>query len=165
MDTETLDRLLMDRALGALSPDVETLVAAYLQHDENAAQRAREFGSAADAARDVLRESATVALPPFPAVRVQALERARHRLVWVRNAAGLAAAVVIGVGLGFGLAPRPPVERPASPPSALYAAAPPGRGFWSVSNLVNEAQAARRSPQARVMWESPVALPKLRGES
>jgi anti-sigma factor RsiW len=167
MDPETLDRLLMDRALGGLPPDMETLLAAYLEANSRAAARAREFEQAAAAARNVLRERTPLSLPPFPAVRIDQLERARRRVTWVRNVGGLAAAVLLGIGLGVALLghrSEVPAGRMAPAPTvaALDAELKPGE-FWSAARLYEQARHNRRSDSVRFIWYSAVERPRLGG--
>lgn len=173
MNTETLDRLLMDRALGALPRDADALLAAYLDHDSASATRAREFNAAATAARRLFQQPASAGLPPFPALRIHELEQARQRLRILRHVAGLAAALVVGLGLGIGFssgrAPRAaePTATLSHEPRWASAAAPgrPQQGFWSTQRLYNDARDARRSDSVRVIWDSAVSLPKPGGES
>ncbi len=173
MDAETLERLLMDRALGALSPDADALLTAYLEHDAEATERSREFAAAATSARHVLRRAAPATLPPFPAAGVQQLEQARRRLVWVRNAASMAAALVIGVGLGAWLTKQMPADgRTDVKPVVVEFVAklpvaepePAANRFWSTQRLYEQARRTKRVEAARVIWDSPVLKPRLRGE-
>jgi anti-sigma factor RsiW len=174
MDAEVLERLLLDRALGALPPDVESLLTDYLERDRAAAARAREYESAAADARRVLGSPAAIQLPPFPAARMGKVERTRRRLVLIRNVGGLAAALVIGVGLGAGLLQSGPTARsdrehpmlqPAPAPMLAAAAASSARpgGFWSAERLYEAARSAKRSTSAHVVWESPISEPSIGG--
>jgi anti-sigma factor RsiW len=168
VDPETLDRLLMDRALGGLPIDVERLLTAYLEANSPAADRAREFEQAAAAARDVLRERAPVSLPPFPALRIDQLERAQRRVVWVRNVGGLAAALLLGIGLGIALLGHRgevPAGRATQAPivAVVGTKLKPG-GFWSAARLYEQVRHNRRSDSVRLVWDSAVERPRLGGE-
>jgi anti-sigma factor RsiW len=169
MDSETLDRLLMDRALGALAADTDALLARYLEHDGAAAARAREFATAATAARLVLAKAAPAGLPPFPALRVQKVEQARQRLWALRYVAGIAAALIVGLGLGIGFsAGRGHGPDSAMAPAPRLASAGPARtprDFWSMQRLYDDARGARRSESIRLIWDSAVSLPKRGDES
>lgn len=171
MNAETLERLLMDRALGELSPDVESLLAAYLEHDAQAAARADEFLAAAAAARQVLTKVAPAALPPYPALRLESVGRAHRRLVLVRNVAGVAAALVLGVGLGAAFVGRAGESAGGTHPAravtfASAAAQPAGHeGFWSTQRLYERAREAKRPEVPRVFWDSTVERPRLEGKS
>jgi anti-sigma factor RsiW len=174
METETLERLLMDRALGELSPDAETLLAAYLEHDAVAAARGREFELAAIRTRQVLRQAQPTTLPPFPAARMQALNRGPRRLVLLRNVAGIAAALVLGVALGAGLdrhvaaqrtAGASPLPAPVFVIARMGAEATGSAGFWSVQRLYERARDAKRTQATQLIWDSPVEAPTLGGKS
>lgn len=175
MDAETLERLLMDRALGTLPADADTLLEAYLTHDAAAAERAREFAAAAAAARQVLHAGEAAPLPPFPVTRALKLEQVRQRIRWLRNTSGIAATLVMGIGLGAWLA-QPPAARPAGPdrPQSVLVAHPAksagedshGTGFWSVSRLARRIRGPRPVPAAPLLiWDSPVTQPRLGGSS
>ncbi len=174
MDAELLDRLLMDQALEALPPDTAALLAAYLSHDEAAALRAQEFDAAADAARCLLRQPTSTALPPFPVVSTGRLDQARRRLRVLRSAAAVAAAFVLGIGLGLtmhvgardhsrGAAPTAVrstgLQSTRHLVSAANAATTEG-SFWSTQRL---AEKSRREPprdSVPLIWHSVVSLPK-----
>ncbi len=171
MDGEILDRLLMDRALGGLSPDVEALLAAYLEQTPTAAARAGDYNAAADAARQVLRGDRPATLPPFPAIRLHQVAEARRRLRLVRQVAGLAAALVLGVGLGAGLfrgqAPSGGTVTPVGVDHQLAAAdeRPAAGDFWSAVRLYERARHMRQTSSARLIWDSAVSRPRVGGES
>lgn len=165
MDREVLERLLMDRALGALTPDVVAVLDAYVAVDAAAAARAREFDAATLAARQVLGP-AMAEVPPFPAVRLARIDRTRRQLVLVRNVAGLAAAIVLGVMVGaWGFRRAGPVAGPTAVKASPQTAEVENGGFWSRDRWLAAAQAARPSGHAALIWESPVERPRLRGES
>jgi len=171
MDGETLDRLLMDRALGGLSPDVEALLTAYLGQAPAAAARAGDYAAAADAARRVLRSDRPAALPPFPAIRLHQVAEARRRLRVVRRVASLAAALVLGVGLGAGLfrsqAPRGGTVAPVGVGDhlAVDIERPAAGEFWSATRLYERTRHMRQTSSARLIWDSAVSRPRLGGES
>jgi hypothetical protein len=160
MDAEILERLLMDRALGGLAPDVEALLAAYLAQDGAAAERAREFEAAAMAARQVLRTSGPLGLPKFPAGQIRGLERTRHQLVLVRNVTGLAAAIVAGIGLGVVFF-REPATRPGIDRPPVVAASAPRGEFWSAQRLYEKSRRTGSPDAVHVIWDSAVSAPRL----
>lgn len=170
MDAETLERLLMDRALGGLAPDVDALLDAYLAQDPSAAERAREFTAAAAAARAVLGAHGREALPPFPGPRLAALEAARRRLRIVRNVTSLAAVLIIGIGLGIGLArdarraPRPDT-RPARLVLATVERPMRNTSMWSKQRLIERARRTHSDADLKLIWESAVDRPHLGGAS
>ena len=176
MDAEVLERLLMDRALGALTPDVESLLGAYLASDPATAARGSEFETAATAARRVLGSALPAKLPPFPAVGLQKIEQSRRRLIRLRNVAGIAAALVFGVGLvaalfrtgstaphvGTSVAQRPPASAFVTAITAVPHDASPD-GFWSGQRLYEQARVAKHAAPSRVVWESPISRPRIGG--
>lgn len=92
MKPDVIERLLMDRALGHLDPDVDALLSDYLANDASAATQARELQSLVYLASAAVRQPAPVAAPPSQI----------HRLVWrhrAEQALALAASFVIGVGI------------------------------------------------------------------
>jgi len=168
MDNETLDRLLMDRALGGLSADVEALLAAYLAQVPDAATRAGEFQTAADAARRVLRSDRSTV--PQPAVmRWQEVERTRRRLRMLRQGLWAAAILILGVGLGL-MWPRTDYHSGtlgASATARNEAALPPERrligDFWSAPRLYQQARRAAVPTHTRLIWHSAVNRPQVGG--
>lgn len=101
MTHELLDQLLLDRALGALSPEVDALLAAYIATNPDLAKRASEYSATVDSARDVLCGDAglATALPSFPRPRIEsALRAARVRRLSL-HAVSLAACVLFGFGI------------------------------------------------------------------
>ncbi len=92
MKPDVLERLLMDKALARLDPDVEALLADHLAVDPAAATQARELQSVVRLATDAIRT-------PLPAIE---LPGQIHRLVWrhrTEQAFALAASFVVGAGI------------------------------------------------------------------
>jgi anti-sigma factor RsiW len=92
MKSDVLERLLMDRALGHLEPDVEALLADYLVRDNAAATQAQELENVVHRASEAVRR---------PAVTIE-LPSQIHRLMWRHRAEqvfALAASFVVGVGI------------------------------------------------------------------
>jgi hypothetical protein len=170
MTPETLERLLLDRALGILPPDTDELLAAYLSRDATAASRGREYAAVTAGARQVLRGDPAAALPPFPVARIGQARRTQRSLRMVRSVAGLAAAVLCGVGVGtWGLSRTTDEVRPASSPAVQYASAKSAvpdaaASFWSAARLCAAAQVAKPAGPGRLVWYSPISKPEWRGE-
>ena len=101
IDREILERLLIDRALGELSPDAEALLEDYLAREPEASEEAEEIARAADLARRALTPSEEVDSHPLPPL----LLYGRWRILWRAGvrAAALAACLLIGVGVGLWL--------------------------------------------------------------
>ena len=92
MKPDVLERLLLDRALGRLEPDVDTLLADYLDDDASAASQARELQEVVHLAKEAVRQR-VLAIEPPPQFQ---------RLIWRHRAErvlALAASFVIGVGI------------------------------------------------------------------
>ena len=174
MNAETLERLLMDRALDGLSPDVEGLLAAYLERDVEAAARGREFSTAAATARQVLASGTGVSLPPFPAARIRKLEQSRRQLRWVRNIAGVAASLLIGIGLGAAFSGQRALVPGGADTRLIVSdgviqtvarAEPSADGFWSAQRLYEQRRATKPAASVRLIWDSPVSKPRLGGKT
>ena len=94
MNHESLENLLIDRALGHLSPEVEALLAEHLATSPIAAQAAAELGEVVALASAALRRTKPkLELPP----RIVALPR------WPRanRVLAMAASFVVGAGVAF----------------------------------------------------------------
>jgi anti-sigma factor RsiW len=92
MKPDVLERLLMDRALGHLDPDVEALLADHLAGDSAAATQAQDLQKVVHLATEAVRRPA----PPIE------LPSQIHRLMWRHRAEqvlALAASFVVGVGI------------------------------------------------------------------
>jgi hypothetical protein len=135
MNEEVLERLLIDRALGALAPDVESLLTDYL------AARPQASGEAAELER-VVRQSAAALKQPG---RVIPLPRKLQTARWVGNALrfrqrlALAASFVVGAALAAVLLEA---NRSGSGQSAAHIAQRPAPAAVRTQPLVLEGQAA-----------------------
>jgi anti-sigma factor RsiW len=92
MKPDVIERLLMDRALGHLGPDVDALLSDYLANNASTATQARELQSLVHLAREVVRQ---------PVLAVEPRNQI-PRLVWrhrAEQALAIAASFVIGVGI------------------------------------------------------------------
>jgi len=121
MDSQTLERLILDQALGALSPDCATLLENYLATHAEAAALAREMSATASLARKALAEPVPGEVPEFaaevgvpwpseaPPCRrphsaglgmppVGRFARPSGMATWAKRISGIAAAVLVGFG-------------------------------------------------------------------
>jgi anti-sigma factor RsiW len=92
MKPDVLERLLMDRALGRLEPDVEALLANFLADDPAATIQAQELQDAVQLATEAVRSPVLVTEVPNQI----------HRFIWRHRAEqvlAIAASFVIGVGI------------------------------------------------------------------
>lgn len=166
MDNATMQRLVMDRSLGALDPVVSALLDAYLQTQPQWAQQARQLDDTVTLARSAMGKPAA-RLPLFPSQR---LAQAQTQLRWRRGLTRLvavAASVVLGIALGFAWFGRGNAPSPAAGPAAAAAPATPllaekpapadSDGLWSVHRLQRLAAAqAAAAPAVQInLWQKP----------
>ena len=126
MNAETLEALLIDRALGQLSPEVEVLLTEHLAIHPEAAPTAAALAGTVALASSLLKQPAPrLPLPPR-AVAVFPPPRKRRLLP-------LAASFVAGAGASFfalrSTAPQPatPLAQAPAPAVVVAQAAPPRR--------------------------------------
>jgi hypothetical protein len=171
MDQETLDRLLIDRELGALAPDAAVLLDAYLERDAQAAKRAREFGEAGDLARQALEADEPAVIPDFPRRVLSQKYVSRRRWRVVGQGAALAACLGFGIWLGgtgsgreLGMSGggQTPVVISVSRSEPPETSGDDTR-FWSARRLYRNAAESKPNPAKRFIWESPVSKPKRGG--
>ncbi len=153
MKSDVLERLLIDRAAGELSPDVEELLEAHLQQEPAARGEAAEIGETLRLARLALAGQTVVALPglrPFSRIPSWA---------WA-----MAACFVCGLSLGiFGARGRSALSRTAFVPSRETVAITTAdeSGFWSARRLRAGLPLVTVKAENRVIWKSPVEKPEL----
>lgn len=176
MDTETLDRILLDRALGTLPADVAQLLDAYLAVQPEQARHAAAYADTVQTARLAFGGIDAVTLPPFPRERLARLEHTRRQLRWVRNLGAAAALLVIGIGVGGVLqrtlhAPTTPTEPTAPVAERRYATnvghVSDADGIWSIARWRAAAAERAPAPERRPDYhrESIFSRPELRGAS
>jgi anti-sigma factor RsiW len=160
MDTEKIESLLMDHALGATSADVAALIEAYIAKDDAARAKLEEWRQLAGSAKLALRADPMI-LPAFPR---QALQRSQRRKVFRLAAwgAGMAACVALGFALGSlrnggGEGTQSVVAQMSNQvteqmtPARVAAV----RDFWSVSRLREYARNAQKpAADADASWWS-----------
>lgn len=172
MKPALLETLLLDRALGELSPEVTALLDAHLAQNPDAARRAAELAATFSLARAA--NAAPLAAPrrPLDLARLRHAQRAEQSTTRRFEFLRLAACLALGLGLGW-LARNPPprveiaaaIPR-AAPALASPAAANPSNRFWSISRILAEEQARvpatnRLNDQYELHWNSPTKLPRL----
>ncbi|MBL9203733.1 MAG: hypothetical protein JNN01_01510 [Opitutaceae bacterium] len=148
MKPEHLESLLLDRALGELSPAVADLLEAHLARDPEAARRAADFDVTVGAARQALHSTPAVAPPPFDRAR---FERAGsgNRLIGRRTELlRLAACLAVGLGAGWLLRQPEPISLHATRVAVVH---PPVNSsttpFWSISRFAPETLPLARETQ------------------
>lgn len=180
MDREVLERLATDRALGALTPDVERLLEAYLRLDSPSAAAAGEIERTVELARASLGEKQPSSMPAFPVAGFMQIERWHRRVRQVTYGVGLAACLVLGIALGRLAVPATDGQaKPGYGPTILASkdgglgvvspqtnGLPPlaksetqdAGGFWSVQRLRQQreqdqvAPANGSEPAIRIQW-------------
>jgi anti-sigma factor RsiW len=148
MKPDTLEKLLLDRALGELSPEAEELLAAWCAEHPADAVAADALAATVALAREATADHAPAPALPRPTW---------HRAAWRPLPAEilrLAACLALGLSLGWFALPRPPVaaETVAAPGLVTVAAVdtaprPSPSAFWSISARIAEAR--RDSATAR----------------
>lgn len=171
MTRETLERLLADRALGALDGDVSALLDAHLAADPEAAALAARTAATVALARQALAAGQAVRPPDFPrAALARRMVRLRRWRV-VRGVLGAAAVLVLGVLAGRwtlaerAVAPLPRVVGPA----VVRSAEPPAATAQGTSvlrkSILEWQRRADRIAAPRWNWTSPAKLPRVGGAS
>jgi anti-sigma factor RsiW len=149
MKPELLETLLLDRALGELSPAVAALLDAHLAHDPAAARHAAELANTLQLAR------AAVAVPseaPRRPLDVDRLRRAHHAVrATTRRREILRLAACLALGLVGGWLLRP-ARGSGAPPVIIAIATPratePANHFWSVRHFAQDT--ATPSPEKKL---------------
>jgi anti-sigma factor RsiW len=154
MKSEVLERLLIDRAAGQLSPDVAELLEARLQHEPAARRDAAEIAETLRLARLALAGRRVVALPASRPSRPRAVS------IW---AWAMAACFVCGLSLGiFAARGVNDSHSVASAPAYQTAATTADEsGFWSVRRLRAALPRVGGKPENSIVWKSPVMKPEI----
>lgn len=165
MDARTIERLLIDRKLGELSPEAGELLDAHLALRPDLADLAESVDTTIDSARLALRREKAgfvEAMPPRSKRPGPLFRPPRLRdKAWLRHLA-VAAAVALAFLLGNSSGVR--WEAPARPHRVMTGRLPSEKdrsGFWSLRRL-REAQP--RSPtrsRQKVEWTTPLGRPRI----
>ncbi|PTX90755.1 hypothetical protein [Opitutus sp. ER46] len=171
MNPETLDALLIDRALGELDPEHAALLDAYLALAPAASARAAQLEGTMNLTRRLLAPAIrsagadpTTAVPSRPEVRPGVWRR--YRGEWLR----LAACLLLGGAIGWSVTalrerdsntshtPVPVARAPATPTR------PATDSFWSpaaAARTHRDTGGQRLVPLHRLRWDSPLRKPTL----
>jgi anti-sigma factor RsiW len=152
MNDATLERLMMDAALGALSEDVQELLMAHLNQDEKKVREAEQLRAMVDQARAALREEC----PAEPDLQVAKRRMRIDRAVqWGGRIMAMAACLVIGFGIAR-MRPAKEVqavvrEKPANPTVvAVNDARPAAEGeLWSAQRIYKNAIEVNRTEKPK----------------
>jgi anti-sigma factor RsiW len=172
MKTETLEALLLDHALGELSPEVVELLETHLAHNPEAAQQADGLASTVQLARQAMAVAQEAPRRSLAVERLRRVQMTHRRRAFIWEMARLAACVVLGLALGwYGHTARKAIAAATPGPPVVAAVglpfAPEGtKDFWSLANL--EAAQRERQPvesrptsRYRLHWDSPVKMPRV----
>lgn len=107
MNTELLERLLVDRAFGQLSPDVAALLSEHLATHPDDEKLAGELAEVVTLAAAALKRPITVAALPTPIPALLWRQRAHHWLAMAASFALGASATLFGIR-------ATPLQRPAN---------------------------------------------------
>jgi anti-sigma factor RsiW len=169
VNAETLERLMLDRGLGTLPPDCEALLAAHLEVRPEAGAAWREIERTVDLARAALVEEPPEPVPVFPVERLQRARRSGRLWRTTRGIAAVAAAVLFGFG-AHALFFRPPLPSRPQPGAGVVVQGGTERrpdansgdaGFWSGRRLLDRASSAPSHSTNRLIWDSPVRVPRV----
>jgi hypothetical protein len=164
MKPETLEGLLTDYHLGELDSDTVELLDAYLETNSSAETRSREIEETIGATRDVMSNQGALYLPT-PAFKHRSnlfapFSRWKH---W-----GIAAALVLGLGIGRWTLPKPETRSSDFVPIQYYdapvvvkVANDDNRSFWSQTKKIQLAQGLRSRVAPSLRWQSPGKRPEL----
>ena len=173
LELETLERLLTDQAMGALAPDVESLLTSYVAFDRRGQTALREITRTIETARSVLDRTGVESGASLPPLRAASGRRG----AWPRR---IAAAAALAACLLAGFALRTWTESPASPlPAHLNTGQPGGQvsettqtdartggsDFWSIRRLYESARNAPDRRPSGVNWTTPLGKPQLKGQT
>ncbi|MGA2175017.1 MAG: hypothetical protein ABSH38_08565 [Verrucomicrobiota bacterium] len=149
MNQEIVERLVIDKASGELTPDAAALLEAWLE---------REPGAKAGAAE--IDETLRLAKRALGGAEEHAVLRPKFRSpAWPRWAAGMAACFLAGLGLGL-----LPLRQPTVAPPAENFATVNDAGFWSARRL-HVSSSTSKVQGSRLIWKSPVTKPQLEASS
>jgi anti-sigma factor RsiW len=154
MKNEVLERLLVDRAVGELPPDVEELLGAYLLQHPAARKEAAQIRETLRLARLALAGQAAAPLP--------ALNTSWHVPNWAWR---MAACFVCGLSLGiFAMRGRnePPRVTAAVPSRPVVAKTTADEtGIWSARRFQASFSSVTVKAEDRIIWKSPVRKPEM----
>lgn len=156
MDKEIIDRLIIDRAVGVLDPDVEALLGDYLARNREIEERYLVTAEVIELSRTLLRSEDKTMLPDF---RVPHQFEARRRRILPLQMVGIAAALLACFFMGRqfpndGL----PVSRPSIAFNVTAEQSTPKEGMWTIARSRMRPKAPIRATSWK--WTSPVRQPE-----
>jgi anti-sigma factor RsiW len=163
MKQEILDRLLIDRALDALSPEVAALLDEHLEKEPQHMHASQEINNTVRLAKLALARRQEMSLPPLKLLLLpeKAPLRVDPRHTW--RLAELAAALILGIGLGlWAFRPgEPAVSKPeANRVGVTREVFDPAPSFWSMKRLASIGSRPSSLQAPRLTWRSPAQNPQ-----
>jgi len=156
MDEEVIERLLIDRAVGALDPDVEALLCDFLAGNREIDERYLATAEVVELSRTLLRSEDKATLPEF---RAQHDFGAQRRRIVPLQIVGIAAALLVCFFMGRQFPNDDlPVSRPSIAVHVDAAQSKPSEGMWTIARTRIRPKAPIRSTSWR--WTSPVRQPE-----
>lgn len=152
MNEATLDRLMMDAALGGLNEDVQELLMAHLEGDQKRSREVQELRALMEEAREAMR----VECPAQPDLQVvERRLRINRAVTWGGRITAMAACLLIGFGIAR-MRPAKEVqvvvrEKPAvSAVVAVNDARPAAEGeLWSAQRIYKNAIEVNKTEKPR----------------
>jgi anti-sigma factor RsiW len=152
MNDATVERLMMDAALGGLSEDVVELLMAYLERDPEKVREVQELQALIAKAREAIKEEC----PAQPDLQAMRPSQINQTMRWGGRIAAMAACLLIGFGIAR-MRPAPQVEvvvheKPANAAAvAMNEARPASDGeLWSASRIYRNAVEVNRNERPKV---------------
>jgi len=156
MDKEVIDRLMIDRAVGVLDPDVEELLRDFLARNRDIEERYLATAEVIELSRTVLRSEDKTMLPDF---RVPQEFEARRRRIVPLQIIGIAAALLACFFMGRQFPNDGQlVSRPAIAFNVAAEQSTPKEGMWTIARTRMQPKAPIRSTSWK--WTSPVRQPE-----
>jgi hypothetical protein len=168
MNQEILERLLIDRASGELTPDVSALLKHCLAREPALALAAKETEEALRLAKQAMTLPVAPRLPE-PGFRKVAMlvyprefSARRQAPLWALGMAACFLGGLLSGGILLSGRQLPSAPEIAAQTSVIAKTAPAQSGFWSIDRLVAKDAAARPVAASPLIWKSPVRTPELR---
>ncbi len=163
MNSETLQRLLIDRRLNELPPDTRALLDDYLRDKPEAEEMSANIDGVIDLAqRAVTTPTPARILPLNPATLAMTRRLRGGAGTWLRRLA-MAASIALAFWMGGLVGPRA-APRAVSRSHLQVADNDFGKTtgeFWSLARLKDRAERHEMSQGHTVLWSSPLAKPQL----
>lgn len=160
MKQESLDALLIDRALGELSPEVTELLEEYLVLDRKAAADAHVFDETLAQAKAAAMRDVAPPAQALPRLSLEVASAKRQWFTWPQWAA-VATCLLVGIVLGYQLkAPTSSGQNEAQVSQTITSSENDSRAvrseLWSLSRIAeaNRNQTPKNPVRYRISWDT-----------